>query len=233
MLELKDISTSYGGAHAISEMSLRVPSGGALAILGRNGAGKTTTLKTIMGLLQPITGTVSFNDEDITAKAPDQIAQLGIGYVPEDRRVFAGLTVNENLEAARKPNPAAGTSWTTSALLDLFPEIARRQDSMAGTLSGGEQQMLSIARAMMGNPSLLLLDEPSEGLAPVVVNRLGDALVELQTQSVSMLVSEQNQRLARRITENVLLIDTGMPVFTGSFAELDQNQDVIQRHLGI
>lgn len=233
MLELKDISTSYGGARAISDMSLRVTSGDALAVLGRNGAGKTTTLKTIMGLLKPTKGTVSFNDEDITAKAPDQIAQLGIGYVPEDRRVFAGLTVIENLEAARKPNLTAGTSWTASALLDLFPEIARRQESMAGTLSGGEQQMLSIARAMMGNPSLLLLDEPSEGLAPVVVNRLGDALVELQTQGVSMLVSEQNQRLARRITDNVLLIDTGMPVFTGPFAELDRNPDIIKRHLGI
>lgn len=233
MLELNDISTSYGGARAIADVSLRVASGEALAILGRNGAGKTTTLKTIMGLLQPIKGTVSFNDEDITAKAPDQIAQLGIGYVPEDRRVFAGLTVIENLEAARKPNPAAGTSWTASALLDLFPEIARRQDSMAGTLSGGEQQMLSIARAMMGNPSLLLLDEPSEGLAPVVVNRLGEALVKLQAKGVSMLVSEQNQILARRITDNVLLIDTGMIAFTGSFTELDQNPDVIQRHLGV
>jgi len=233
MLELHDISTSYGGARAISDVSLRVASGEALAILGRNGAGKTTTLKTIMGLLKPRKGSVSFNDEDITAKAPDQIAQLGIGYVPEDRRVFAGLSVIENLEIARKANPAAGTSWTASALLDLFPEIARRQDSMAGTLSGGEQQMLSIARAMMGNPSLLLLDEPSEGLAPVVVNRLGDALVELQTQGVSMLVSEQNQRLARRITNNVLLIDMGTLVFTGSFATLDENPDVIQRHLGV
>jgi branched-chain amino acid transport system ATP-binding protein len=233
MLELHDISTSYGGARAISDVSLRVASGEALAILGRNGAGKTTTLKTIMGLLKPRKGSVSFNDEDITAKAPDQIAQLGIGYVPEDRRVFAGLSVIENLETARKANPAAGTSWTASALLDLFPEIARRQDSMAGTLSGGEQQMLSIARAMMGNPSLLLLDEPSEGLAPVVVNRLGEALVELQTQGVSMLVSEQNQRLARRITNNVLLIDMGTLVFTGSFATLDENPDVIQRHLGV
>jgi branched-chain amino acid transport system ATP-binding protein len=233
MLKLNDITTSYGGARAISDVSLHVASGQALTILGRNGAGKTTTLKTIMGLLKPIKGTVSFNDEDITAKAPDQIAQLGIGYVPEDRRVFAGLTVIENLEAARKLNPGAGTLWTASALLDLFPEIARRQDSLAGTLSGGEQQMLSIARAMMGNPSLLLLDEPSEGLAPVVVNRLGESLLELQSQGVSMLVSEQNQRLARRITKNVLLIDTGMLVFTGSFAKLDQNPDVIQRHLGV
>lgn len=233
MLELKDIATSYGGARAISEMSLRVERGDALAMLGRNGAGKTTTLKTIMGLLPPIHGNVMFDGADITHNTPDQIAQLGIGYVPEDRRVFAGLSVIENLETARKPGPDENTTWTASALLELFPEIARRQDSMAGTLSGGEQQMLSIARAMMGNPSLLLLDEPSEGLAPVVVNRLGDALRALQQQGVSMVISEQNLRLARRVAKRVILIDTGSPAFTGLFSDLDQDPSIAQRHLGV
>lgn len=233
MLELKDISTSYGGARAVSEMSFRVERGDALAMLGRNGAGKTTTLKTIMGLLSPSNGTVMFEDADITHNTPDQIAQLGIGYVPEDRRVFTGLTVIENLETARKPGPDANTTWTATTLLELFPEIARRQDSMAGTLSGGEQQMLSIARAMMGNPSLLLLDEPSEGLAPVVVNRLGDALRALQEQGVSMVISEQNLRLARRVAKRVILIDTGSPAFTGLFNDLDQDPSIAQRHLGV
>jgi len=233
MLELVDIATSYGGARAISEMSFRVERGEALAMLGRNGAGKTTTLKTIMGLLSPIYGEIQFDSTDIMRKSPDQIAQLGIGYVPEDRRVFSGLTVIENLEAARKPSPNTNTVWTAAALFDLFPEIARRQNSMAGTLSGGEQQMLSIARAVMGNPSLLLLDEPSEGLAPVVVNRLGDALIALQDQGVSMVISEQNQRLARRVAKRVILIDTGSPVFTGLFGDLVHDPTIAQRHLGV
>lgn len=233
MLELMGIATSYGGARAISEMSFRVERGEALAMLGRNGAGKSTTLKTIMGLLQPIQGEVLFNDKDVVGKSPDQIALMGIGYVPEDRRVFFGLTVMENLEAARKPGPDANTIWTATALFELFPEIARRQNSMAGTLSGGEQQMLSIARAMMGNPSLLLLDEPSEGLAPVVVNRLGDALIALKNQGVSMVISEQNQRLARRVAKRVILIDMGSPAFTGLFSELDQDPSIAQRCLGV
>ncbi len=233
MLEVKGIATSYGGARAISDMSFRVERGEALAMLGRNGAGKTTTLKTIMGLLPSIDGAVMYEGTDITRQSPDQIAQLGIGYVPEDRRVFSGLTVTENLEAARKPSADAQTTWAAPALLNLFPEIARRQNSMAGTLSGGEQQMLSIARAMMGNPSLLLLDEPSEGLAPVVVNRLGDALRALQEQGVSMLISEQNQRLARRVAKRVILIDTGSPVFTGLFSDLDLDPTMAQRHLGV
>lgn len=233
MLELKDIATSYGGARAISDMSFHVERGEALAMLGRNGAGKTTTLKTIMGLLPSIHGEILFEGIDITRKSPDQIAQLGIGYVPEDRRVFSGLTVIENLETARKPSADANTIWTAAALLELFPEIARRQSSMAGTLSGGEQQMLSIARAMMGNPSLLLLDEPSEGLAPVVVNRLGDALTALQGQGVSMVISEQNQRLARRVAKRVILIDTGNPVFSGLFSDLDRDSSIAQRHLGV
>lgn len=233
MLELKDITTSYGGARAISEMSFSVAQGEALAMLGRNGAGKTTTLKTIMGLLHPIQGDIIFEGETIVGKTSDQIAQMGIGFVPEDRRVFFGLTVIENLEVAKKPGPYLNTDWTATALLELFPEIARRQNSMAGTLSGGEQQMLSIARAMMGNPTLLLLDEPSEGLAPVVVSRLADALIALKNQGVSMVVSEQNQRLARRVSERVILIDTGSPAFTGSFDDLDKEPAIALRHLGV
>lgn len=233
MLELKNIATSYGGARAISEMSFHIERGEALAMLGRNGAGKTTTLKTIMGLLEPIRGNVLLNNKDITGNTPDQIAQMGIGYVPEDRRVFSGLTVVENLEAAEKVGPDGNAIWTISALFELFPEIARRQQSMAGTLSGGEQQMLSIARAMMGNPTLLLLDEPSEGLAPVVVHRLGDALITLKNQGVSMVISEQSQRLARRVTERVILLDIGSPAFTGFFSDLDKDPAIALRHLGV
>lgn len=233
MLELKDIATSYGGARAISAMSFSIRHGEAIAILGRNGAGKTTTLKTIMGLLQPIQGNVMLDGKDIVGRSPDEIAQMGIGYVPEDRRVFAGLTVVENLEVAQKTGPDLISNWTVSALFELFPEIARRQNSMAGTLSGGEQQMLSIARAVMGNPTLLLLDEPSEGLAPVVVKRLGDALIALKNQGVSMIISEQNQRLARRVAERVILIDTGSPAFLGQFSDLDQDPSIAQRNLGV
>ena len=233
MLDVKNIATSYGGARAISDMSFHVERGDALAILGRNGAGKTTTLKTIMGLLRPVQGEIMFDAQNIIAKPSDQIAQLGIGYVPEDRRVFSGLTVAENMETGRKPGPDPKITWTATALFELFPEIARRQDALAGTLSGGEQQMLSIARAMMGNPSLLLLDEPSEGLAPVVVNRLGDALMALQAQGVSMVISEQNQRLARRVARQVMIIETGTPAFTGRFSDLDNDPSIAHRHLGV
>lgn len=233
MLELADLEAGYGGAVAISGMSFNVDRGGALALLGRNGAGKTTTLKTVMGLLRPTRGTVMFNGHDITGWPPNQIAQAGIGYVPEDRRVFAGLSVIENLEAARKPDTDQQIIWNSERLFELFPEIARRREASAATLSGGEQQMLAIARAMMGNPSFLLLDEPSEGLAPVVVERLRDALIAVKNQGVSILISEQNQRLARQIAADLVIIETGSPAFAGQFRELDEDASIAQRYLGV
>lgn len=233
MLELSNIEAGYGSARAISDMSFNVAHGSALALLGRNGAGKTTTLKTVMGLLQPTSGSVTFKGKDITGWPSDQIACEGIGYVPEDRRVFAGLSVIENLQAAQKPDTNQQLNWDADRLFDLFPEIARRRNASAGTLSGGEQQMLSIARAMMGNPVFLLLDEPSEGLAPVVVDRLRDALVTLRDQGVSILISEQNQRLARQISTQLVIIETGSPAFIGQFRELDDDPTIAQRFLGV
>lgn len=233
MLELKNISTCYGGAEAIIDVSLSVKEGEALALLGRNGAGKTTTIRTIMGQLPPAKGTVLLNEKPITDLTADAIANLGIGYVPEDRRVFAGLDVSENLEVASKPGPGGTKKWNLQRLFELFPEIARRRNALAGTLSGGEQQMLSIARAMMGNPSLLLLDEPSEGLAPVVVQRLDAALTVLRNEGLAMIVAEQNLQFARNVSQEVVILETGRAEFSGTFSELDEEPAIAHRLLGV
>lgn len=233
MLELQGISTGYGGAEAIVDISLTLEDGEVLALLGRNGAGKTTTIRTIAGQLRPTTGSIVFNGQNITDLASDAIANLGIGYVPEDRRVFAGLSVSENLETARKPGPDGSTDWNQYRLFELFPEIARRRSALAGTLSGGEQQMLSIARAMMGNPSLLLLDEPSEGLAPVVVQRLEAALSALKHDGMAMIIAEQNLQFARKVSSNAAILETGRVEFFGSFSKLEENPVIAKSLLGV
>lgn len=232
MLEVRDLRSGYGNALAVDGISFGVARGDSLAILGRNGAGKTTTLKTVMGLIRTWSGVIAFKGQPITGLTADAIARTGIGYVPEDRRIFESLSVTENLITGEKPG-ANGTSWTTTKVFDLFPEIARRADAAAGTLSGGERQMLAVGRALMGNPALLLLDEPSEGLAPVVVTRLGEALKALRDDGIAILISEQNRRLARQVSENLVIVETGRIVFGGSFPDLDANPDIAVRHLGV
>lgn len=232
MLEVSALRAGYGDALAISDISFTLSAGGALALLGRNGAGKTTTLKSVMGLVQPWSGRIVFEGRDITGASPDAVARAGIGFVPEDRRIFTGLSVHENLETGRKAGPD-GTFWTPAKVFALFPEIARRETAMGGTLSGGERQMLAIGRALMGNPRLLILDEPSEGLAPVVIQRLGEALEALRQDGMAMLISEQNQTLAAKVSSHVAILETGEIGFTGTFSVFRNDPGIARRLLGV
>jgi branched-chain amino acid transport system ATP-binding protein len=195
--------------------------GEVVALLGRNGAGKSTTLKTIMGLVRPARGRIIFAGHDITGWPPHRIARCGLGYVPEERRIFADLTVLENLEVGRRPpRAAAAPPWTPARLFRLFPNLAAVAERPAGQTSGGEQQMLSIARTLMGNPQALLLDEPSEGLAPVIVEQLASTVLELKANGLSILLSEQNLRLARAVADRALVMERGCIRFSGGMAEL-------------
>lgn len=233
MLEVSSLTSGYGDARAVEEISLSVERGGVLALLGRNGAGKTTTLKTIMGLLPLWSGSIELEGRSLSGLGSDQIARAGLGYVPEDRRIFTTLSVLENLETGRKSISSDTRQWSPDRLFELFPEIARRKDAGAGTLSGGERQMLAIARALMGSPKLLLLDEPSEGLAPVVVQRLANALSELPRDGVSMLISEQNRKLVEKVAEDVIILESGIQQYSGTFADLRANPAIAEQYLGI
>lgn len=233
MLELSGVVTGYGSATAVRDISLRIDGNGALALLGRNGAGKSTTLKAIMGLVPAWSGSIVFDGTDITRLRPDAIARLGVGYVPEDRRVFTDLSVLENLETGAKPGPGGTMRWTQRRLLELFPEIDRRRHAAAGTLSGGERQMLAIARALMGNPRLLLLDEPSEGLAPIVVQRLATALQTLRGDGIGILISEQNRYLAKQAADDLVIMESGEIRFCGGFRDLANNPEITKNYLGV
>jgi len=236
VLELHDVTAGYGDGHVLFGMNVRVAQGEAVALLGRNGAGKSTTLKSIMGLVPLASGRVSFLGRDLAGMRTFERSRLGLGYVPEDRRVFPELTVRENLEAAVKPEGAgieagAGRPWTFDRVFDLFPALQTMQTRPGGLLSGGEQQMLTIARTLMGNPRLLLLDEPSEGLAPRVVSLLRQQIARLKKEGLTILLCEQNLGFAMAICDRVYVIDTGQIGFTGTFAELDANPDVKRAHL--
>lgn len=233
MLDVSNLKTGYAKALALDDISFGLESAAGLAILGRNGAGKSTTLKAIMGMLAPWSGKIEFDGTDITGWSADRVAQAGIGYVPEDRRVFQGLSVSENLETGAKPGNDGVIRWTADTVFDLFPEIARRRDAAAATLSGGERQMLAVGRALMGNPRLLLLDEVSEGLAPVVVKRLGEALAALRHTGITILIAEQNHRLARQLAGDVIILETGRVVFRGDFDALDADSAIGARFLGL
>lgn len=233
MLTVEGLVSCYGRAHILHEVSLQVGQGEAAVLLGRNGAGKSTTLKSIMGLVRPTTGTVRFRDRDITRQPIHAIARLGLGYVPEERRIFPELSVRENLEVGRQPPRDGVPSWTPEKLFELFPGLADLRDRPAGRTSGGEQQMLTIARALMGNPMLVLLDEPSEGLAPVVVDQLAGAVVELKRAGLGVLLSEQNLGFARRIAERVYLIEQGHIRHHGPIADLAGDSTLRQAYLGL
>ena len=223
MLQVSELHTYYGRAHVLADVSFALGRGEVVALLGRNGAGKSTTLKTIMGLVRPAGGRITFDGQDITAWPPHRIARCGLGYVPEDRRVFTDLTSLENLEVGRRPPRGEGVApWTPARLFRLFPNLAALAERAAGQISGGEQQMLSIARTLMGNPRVLLLDEPSEGLAPVILDQLARTIVELKASGLSILLCEQNLRFARAVADRALVMERGRIRFSGSMTELSR-----------
>ena len=229
-LAVRDLHAYYGESHVLQGVSLDVRDGESVALLGRNGAGKTTTINAIVGFIRPRGGTVHVGDRDITAKAPHRVAAAGVALVPQGRRVFADLTVLENLTVAARRN---GGGWDLARVLELFPSLERRLANRGDQLSGGEQQMVAIGRALLRDPALLLLDEPSEGLAPKLVNEVGDALVRLRESGLSLLLVEQNLALATRVAQRVYVMNKGTIVFSGTTAELAAAGDVEARYLGV
>jgi branched-chain amino acid transport system ATP-binding protein len=234
MLEVAGLHAHYGRAHILADVSFSVGRGEVVALLGRNGAGKSTTLKSIIGLVPPTRGRITFDGRDIAGRPPYQIARLGLGYVPEDRRLFPDLTVLENLEVGRRPaQDEPRPPWTPARLFRLFPNLAALSARRAGEISGGEQQMLTIARTLMGNPRALLLDEPSEGLAPVIVEQLARTILELKERGLTILLAEQNLRFARMVADRALIIDRGKIRHSGSFAELAADERLRTAYLAV
>lgn len=229
-LAVRDLHAYYGESHVLQGVSLDVGEGESVALLGRNGAGKTTTINAIVGFVRPRGGTVSVGGRDVTAKPPHRVAAAGVALVPQGRRVFADLTVLENLTIAARGN---GGSWDLARVLRLFPSLERRLLNRGDQLSGGEQQMVAIGRALLRDPVLLLLDEPSEGLAPKLVTEVGDVLVHLRESGLSLLLVEQNLALATRVAQRVYVMNKGTIVFSGTTAELAAAGDVEARYLGI
>lgn len=232
-LELDRVNAFYGASHAVQDVSLALDAGEVVLLLGRNGAGKTTLMRTIMGLVETRGDGLRFRGQELIGMPPHRIARLGIGLVPEDRRMFAKLTVRENLEVGRKapPEESAGGRWDLERVFELFPRLQERQHQRAGALSGGEQQMLAIARTLMGNPMLLLLDEPAEGLAPVIAQALAAQLARLRSEGLSMLISEQNLSFARSLADRAYVMESGRVRYQGSLNELDANPAAWTRYV--
>jgi branched-chain amino acid transport system ATP-binding protein len=222
-LEVRDVCAGYGRARVLFDVSFELDVGEVLVLLGRNGAGKSTTLKAVMGIVPVDSGELRLQGRPLAGREPFEIARLGIGYVPEDRRIFAGLSVAENLAAGRKEAAGSAPRWDLARVFSLFPALERRKDHPGGLLSGGEQQMLSVGRTLMGNPSVLLLDEPSEGLAPLVVQAMADAVLELKRAGLAVLLSEQDFRFAERVGDRACLLAQGRIRASGSVREMREN----------
>jgi len=229
MLEVRDLHAVYGRSHVLHGVSLSAREGEVVSLLGRNGAGKSTTLKALMGLVRVTGGVVQFAGEALTGLPTHVISRRGLGYVPEDRRIFADLSVRENLMVGERP----GSRWPVARLFELFPGLGPLAERRGGSLSGGEQQMLTIARTLVTDPKLLLLDEPSEGLAPVIVRRLGEAIAALKREGLTILLSEQNLKFARRLADRAYVIDKGEIKFEGPIAALDADESLRRAYLGV
>jgi branched-chain amino acid transport system ATP-binding protein len=232
-LSLADVHTFYGDSHILHGVSFSLQPGGVLALLGRNGAGKTTCISTIIGFLKPRGGEIRLFGESIEGLSPERISHLGIGLVPQGRRIFPSLTVRENLIVAQQRENTAGQAWSVDRIYNLFPGLRERHAQFAGTLSGGEQQMLAIGRALMGNPRVLLLDEPSEGLAPLIVAEVGRTIRRLKEEGQSIVLVEQNIKLALDVADRVVILNTGRCVFAGSSSDVLNNEELIAQNLGV
>ena len=232
MLSVKDLHVYYDDSHVLQGMSLEVRRGEIVCLLGRNGAGKTTTMRGIMGLNAPSSGRVIFNGQDITGRPVYENVRKGLAFVPEDRRIFSGLTVQENLEVAALPNRDGRNSWTEERIFDAFPLLLHLKNRKGGSLSGGEQQMLAIARALVGNPIMLLLDEPCEGLAPVIVEQLGNIIVSLKSET-PILMTEQNAHFALSISDRGYIIDKGAWKYEGTKEDLLADTEIQSRYLAL
>jgi len=238
MLAVNALSAWYGAARILYDLNFEVGRGEVVALMGRNGAGKSTTLKAVMGLIAERQGAVRFNGEDVSRLKPFEIARRGLGFTPEDRRIFADLTVLENLDVGRQSprrfaDGAAAPAWTAERLFALFPNLAEMPNRLGGRMSGGEQQMLTVARTLMGNPLLVLLDEPSEGVAPLIVEQMAATIIELKKEGLSILLSEQNVHFARLVSDRVYVLEKGQIRWQGSMAQLDSNLDVQRAYLTV
>ena len=234
ILEVDTINTFYGTSHILFDVSMKIDGGELVCLLGRNGAGKTTTLRSIMALTPPKSGSVKFYGEEMTGRPPYKIAQKGMGYVPDNRLIFPDLTVRENLEVGIKGSEHfKGEPWTLDRIYEIFPKLKVLEKSLGGYLSGGEQQMLTIGRTLMGNPELILLDEPVEGLAPLVVKDFADRLLKLKEAGLTILFSEQNVRFSLSIADRAYVIDKGRIKYHGSIQELSANEEVKRNYLMI
>jgi branched-chain amino acid transport system ATP-binding protein len=233
MLEVRALGAGYGQAQVLHDLSLSVGNAETVVLLGRNGAGKSTTLKAIAGLLRPVRGEVHFGAERIDRLASWRIARLGLGYVPEERRIFTDLTVLENLQVGLQPPRPGVAQWTFERVVALFPNLAELAHRRGGEISGGEQQMLAIARTLMGNPSTILLDEPTEGLAPLIVTQVAEALRELKRDGVAVLLSEQNLRFAEQVAERAYVIESGQLRYAGTMAAFMRDAALRTQYLGL
>jgi len=238
LLEARGLQAWYGAAQILYDVDLHVQRGEVVALMGRNGAGKSTTLKALMGMLAKRKGAISFRGYDISATEPHHAARLGLGFVPEDRRVFTDLTVVENLEVGRQParhwsDGSAAPLWTPEKLFALFPNLGEMPDRPGGRMSGGEQQMLTVARTLMGNPYLVLLDEPSEGVAPLIVEQMAHMILALKSQGVSILLSEQNMHFAALVSDRAYVLEKGQIRYHGPMRELEANDEVRRAYLSV
>ena len=238
LLEARGLAAWYGAAQILYDVDLNVQRGEVVALMGRNGAGKSTTLKALIGMLAKRRGAVHFLGHDISKSEPHVAARLGLGFVPEDRRVFTDLTVMENLEVGKQParkwpDGVEAPVWTPERLFRLFPNLGEMPQRPGGRMSGGEQQMLTVARTLMGNPYLVLLDEPSEGVAPVIVEQMAQMILELKSQGVSILLSEQNMHFAELVSDRAYVLEKGQIRFEGSMADLAANEDVRRAYLSV
>lgn len=238
LLEAKGLSAGYGAAEILVDVDLHVRRGEVVALIGRNGAGKSTLLKALMGLLDRRRGQVTFMGHDLSRSEPHQAARLGLGYVPEDRRIFTDLTVMENLQVGQQmvrqwPDGQVAPHWTPESLFQLFPNLAEMPQRPGGRMSGGEQQMLTVARTLMGNPFLVLLDEPSEGMAPVIVEHMVQMILALKKQGLSILLSEQNMHFAELVSDRAYVLEKGQIRFQGTMQELASNEEVLRSFVNL